>query len=93
MPQKVIDCVNQLGKADRQPELLTFYDHKRSLIGKSKTSGVPDTPDNTIPEDDELGDLNPPTVGYNYGPNKELNIAQPIVKTPEQAPYYNPPLE
>jgi hypothetical protein len=32
MPQKVIDPVNQLGKAEGQPELLTFYDRKGPLI-------------------------------------------------------------
>jgi hypothetical protein len=98
MPQEVIDRVNQLGKADRQPELLTFYNRKGCLIGKSESPGVPDTPETTIPDDDDLGDLNPQTVNYHYGPgeepenpqpiitDEEPEIPQPIVKTVEQAP-------
>jgi hypothetical protein len=76
MPQEVVDCVNQLGKADRQSELLTFYDRKRCLIGNSQTPGVPDAPQvtNTIPEEDGIGDLNPPTANYGYGLDKENNI-------------------
>jgi hypothetical protein len=85
MPQEVIDRVNQLFIADRQPELLTFYDRKGRLIGESETPGVPYTPETIIPEDDELGDLNPPTVNYNDGPKEELNIDQPTVE-PLQAP-------
>jgi hypothetical protein len=45
---------------------------------------VPDTPDTIIPEDDRLGDLNPPTVNYNYGPGEELDIDQPIMETLKQ---------
>jgi hypothetical protein len=51
MPQEVIDRVNQLGKANGQPELLTFHDHKGHLIGKSETPGVSETPETTIPYD------------------------------------------
>jgi hypothetical protein len=98
MPQEVIDCVNQLGKADGQPELLTFYDRKGRLIGESKTPGVLDTPENTVPDKDGLGDLTPPTVNYNYGLdetleipppiaiNEEPEIIRPIADTLEQAP-------
>jgi hypothetical protein len=98
MPQQVIDRVDQLGKADGQPELLTFYGHKGRLTGKSETPGVLDTPDTTILDDDDLGDLHPPTVNYHYGPgkepenpqplvaNEELEIPQPIVETVGQAP-------
>jgi hypothetical protein len=49
MPQEVIDRVNELGKADKQPELLTFYDRKGRLIGESETPGVSDSIDTTIP--------------------------------------------
>jgi hypothetical protein len=98
MPQEVIDCVDQLGRADKQPELLTFYDHKGCLIGKSETPGVLDAPEATIPDDDNLGDLNPSTFNYHYGPgeepenplpiviDEEPKFPQPIVKTVEQAP-------
>jgi hypothetical protein len=67
MPQEVIDRVNELGKADGQPELLTFYDRKGLLIGESETPGVSDSVDTTVPPDDGLGDFNPPTVSQDYG--------------------------
>ena len=38
MPSEVIDRVNQLGKHDDQPELLTFYNRKGDLIGDTKLS-------------------------------------------------------
>jgi hypothetical protein len=60
MPQEVIDHVNQLGKADAQPELLTFYDRKGRLIGESNTTGAPD-PAETASDEDGTEDLNPPT--------------------------------
>jgi hypothetical protein len=97
MPQEVIDCAGQLGKADGQPELLTFYDRKGRLIGESETLGVPDAPEATIPNDDNLGDLSPPAVNYYYGPgeepenpppiviHEEPKFPQPIVETLEQA--------
>jgi hypothetical protein len=78
MPQEVIDCAGQLGRADRQPELLTF-DRKGRLISESETPGVPGAPEATIPDDDNLGDLNPPTVNYHYGPDKEPENPPPIV--------------
>jgi hypothetical protein len=82
MPQEVIDCVNQLGKADRQPELLTFYDCEGHLIGNSQTPGVPGTPQatKTVPEDDGIKDLNPPTANYDYGLDKEKDINQSLAQ-------------
>jgi hypothetical protein len=74
MPQEVIDRVNQLGKAEGQPELLTFYDGKGHLIGESEIPGVPDTSHPTIPDDDRLGDLNPITVNYDYGQDQPPDI-------------------
>jgi hypothetical protein len=59
---------------------------------------VPDAPEATIPDDDDLGDLNPPTVNYHYGPDEEPEnpppivideepeFPQPIVETVDQAP-------
>ena len=37
MPQEVIDRVNQLGTAEAQPQLLTFYNRRGLLIGDSVT--------------------------------------------------------
>jgi hypothetical protein len=62
MPQEVIDCVNQLGRTDGQPKLLTFYDRKGHLVGKSQTPQVPDTLQDPIPDNNGLRDLNPPTM-------------------------------
>jgi hypothetical protein len=69
----------------RSARNVTFYDCEGRLIGGSKTPGVPDTLDATIPEDDWLVDLNPETVSQDHGPNKEPDIDQPLVKTVEQA--------
>ena len=44
MPQDMINCINQLGKADGQPKLLTFFDHKSSSVGDTKGSSPADTP-------------------------------------------------
>ncbi len=49
MPQEVIHRVDQLGKAEGWPEMLTFSDREGHLIGGSETPGVPDTLDATIP--------------------------------------------
>jgi hypothetical protein len=83
MPQEVIDRVNQLGVADGQPELLTFYDRKGRLIGESETPGVPHTLHTTIPEDDGLGDLEASTVNDNYDPDEQTNIDQDVPETHE----------
>ena len=62
MPQEIIEQVNQLGIADGQPELLTFYDRKGRLIRETETPGpVPNIVVTTIPDDEDgLEDLNPP---------------------------------
>jgi hypothetical protein len=46
MPQEVIDRVNELGKANGHPELLTFYDRKGHLIGETENPGVSESIDN-----------------------------------------------
>jgi hypothetical protein len=79
MPQEVIDRVDQLGRADGQPELLTFYDRKGRLIGESETPGVLDAPEATIPDHDDLGNLNPSTVNYHYGSDEEPENPPPII--------------
>ena len=68
MPQEVIERVNQLGAADDQPELLTFYDRKGRLIGETETPGVPDIVDTDIPDDEDgPKGLSPLTVNEVYG--------------------------
>jgi hypothetical protein len=66
MPQEVIDRVNELGKANEQPELLTFYDRKGRLIGETENPGVSESIDTMITPDDGLGDLNNPTMNQDY---------------------------
>ena len=44
IPQDVIDCINQLGKIDGQPKLLTFFDCKGSSVNNSEGSSPADTP-------------------------------------------------
>jgi hypothetical protein len=79
MPQEVIDQVNELGKANAQPELLTFYDRKGRLIGETENPGVSESIDNMIPPDDGLADLNTPTVNQDYGlpEEQDINSLQP----------------
>jgi hypothetical protein len=79
MPQEVIARVNELGKANGQPELLTFYDRKGRLIGEIENPGVSESIDNMIPPDDGLGDLNTPTVNQDYGlpEEQDTNSLQP----------------
>ena len=78
MPQEVIDRINELGTADGQPELFTFYDHKDRLIGGSENPGVPELIDTIIPPDNGLGDLNTPTINQDYGLHEEQDIDVPI---------------
>ena len=89
MPQEVIDRVNQLGKADHQPELLTFYDRKGRLIGESKTAGAPD-PVETVSDEDGTEDLNPPTVNEDYGLDEEHDTDQFIAQEPEEQDQQSP---
>jgi hypothetical protein len=64
MPQEVIDRVNQLGKADGQPELLTFTDRKGNLIG-----------DDVVPDAQTAGvDLDAPIAGVPPPPAAPLPI-------------------
>jgi hypothetical protein len=83
MPQEVIDRVNQLGKADAQPELLTFYDRKGHLIGESNTTGAPD-PAETASDKDRTEDLNPPTVNEDYQLKEEPDTDHFIEQQPEE---------
>jgi len=86
MPQEVIEHVNQLGSAESQPQLLTFYDRRGQLIGDSVTPGVQDIPDLLHPEPDGLEDLNTPAVNYEFGKDEETDINQPLIDTPQQTP-------
>ena len=47
MPQEVIDCVNNLGEADGQPSLLTFYDRHGNPVGDTRNHNedLTDTPE------------------------------------------------
>jgi hypothetical protein len=78
MPQEVIDRINELGKADGQPELLTFYGRKGRLIRESEIPGVSELSDTIIPPDDRLGDFNTPTVNQDYGLPEEQDTDQPL---------------
>jgi hypothetical protein len=77
MPQEVIDQVNQLsqlGKAEGQPELLTFYDRKGRLIGDTKNEGVPPVPHGIINHEDGLEECideqnEPPIIHEDHGSN------------------------
>ena len=44
MLQDVIDYINQLGKADSQPKLLTFFDHQGNAVGDVEASSSANTP-------------------------------------------------
>jgi hypothetical protein len=84
MPQEVIERVNQLGTADGQPELFTFYDRKGRMIGETEIPGVPDTPQVNNQEDNGLGDLDPPTVNDEYGVMEQTEIYQQVPDIVEQ---------
>ena len=75
MPQEVIDRVDALGKADKQPPLLTFFDRRGLLIGDLPSpAGINDSQDAF-----DLGDgLDPPTVNDDYG----LDDAPDLVPIP-----------
>ena len=78
MPKEVINRINELGKADRQPELLTLYDHKGHLISESENPGMSELINTIIPPDDRLGDFNTPTMNQDYGLHKEQDIDLPL---------------
>ena len=69
MPQAVIDRVNQLGKLDSQPELLTFFDRNGDEIGDmpthSPTIGTVDGQDTDHIDDD----VEPPA-------NKDVQVTE-----------------
>jgi hypothetical protein len=105
MPKEVIDRVNQLGRAQGQPELLTFYDRKGRLIGDDAELDDPiegvieddaaDAADEAAPTDDAAPDA-APTV--NIQPNDPLIVdPNPIIDpnpdpndVPDQDPDYVP---
>ena len=64
MPDEVIKRVNQLGKADGMPELLTFYDRKGEQIGDIVQTAHPGTPEEAIEpaEPDFERDPEPQTI-------------------------------
>lgn len=70
MPQEVIDRVNELGKAEGQPELLTFFHRKGRVIGDT-SEPHPNAGVTTIDEDEA------PDAGVEPHPNDEAVDAQP----------------
>ena len=44
MSQDMINFINQLGKADSQPKLLTFFDHQGNAISNVEASTSANTP-------------------------------------------------
>ena len=86
MLQEVTEQVDQLGIADDQPKLLTFYDRKGRFIRETETPGGPDIVNTNISDDEDgLEDLNPPTADNDYGPgNIVQDIPRALAKTVEQ---------
>ena len=61
MPQDMIDCINQLGKANGQPKLLTFFNCKGSPVSDTEGSPHANTPAEIagVPAKEQVED--PPT--------------------------------
>ena len=59
MPQEVIDCVNKLGEADRQPYILTFYDRHGNLVGDSENpnADLTDAPEEETEENEPVTEI------------------------------------
>ena len=59
MPQEVIDRVNNLGEADGQPSILTFYDRHGKPVGNTKNpnADLTDTPEEETEEDDPVPEI------------------------------------
>ena len=79
MPSEVINHVDTLGRADSQPNLLTFFDHIGHTIGDahdvgvSAPNGLPE--DNVIPlDDDGMANLEPITTNDDFGHDKEVSV-------------------
>ena len=53
MPKEVIDRVNQLGRSDNQPALLTFYDRRGNLIGENEQADEVQHEENISIEDED----------------------------------------
>ena len=68
MPQEVIDCVSQLGKANDQVELFTFFDCKGNPISDSSQipediTGVdPQTPDDFSEQPEAIDEVQQPEL-------------------------------
>ena len=85
MPDEVIKRVDQLGKSEGQPELLTFFDRRGLVIGETTNPDAQghdpttDEPDytNNDPKEEELDGLDPPTVNDDYGLEEEVYVTHP----------------
>ena len=66
MPQEVIDRVNKLGEADRQPSLLTLYDRHENPVGDTKNPNADLT--EASEEDTEEDETVPEITGVDQEP-------------------------
>ena len=100
MPQEVINCVNALGKADGQPDLLTFFDQMGCTIGDTHdpstpipgmhpedTGAHPEDDMNPSDDDDGLADLKPTTTNYDFGHEDNVGITD---ETPNDSEVVEP---
>ena len=78
MPQEVIDRVNKLGEADRQPSLLTFYDRQCNSVGDTRNpdADLTDKPEEETEENESLPEI---TGVYQEPPDDK----QQDLKTPD----------
>ena len=76
MPQEVIDRVNNLGEADGQPSLLTFYDRHGNPVGDTQNTNAHLTaaPEEETEENDTVPDI---TGLYQEPPNKHQDQEPP----------------
>ena len=71
MPKEVIDRVDQLGRSEGQPELLTFFDRRGLLIGDTAIPGAQTDIVEYDDYDDEIDGLEPPTANEHFGLDTE----------------------
>ena len=59
MPQEVIDRVKNLGEADRQPSLLTFYDRHGNPVGDTRNpnADLNDAPEEETDKDEPVPEI------------------------------------
>ena len=85
MPHDVIARVNNIGKSQGQPSLLTFQDRHGNPIGEDdpdfstpdEITGVPDTDINDPPMDVPDNSINPVSATTNTTDIDDINLAEP----------------